>query len=447
MKKIFLLCVMVFAARAWANLHLAPPDFNIQEGRAIFVDMTHAHHTIVFDGKERETIAVSTIKFIATKEGMPIFDLVPSPISVEIDDRPVTQRLVSLPGNVSKVRVALDTVAPGEHTLKIVNRIKENVGYSLLRNVRAAFWIRDLKDRLFWEQYLPVNLEFDQHPRVMDLEFKGRKVHNQVIHANGKVTATGKNKWRVEYPAWYTVSAPYFHTMRKGARNTKYFTLKSIDGREIPITIYTFFPWSVNRFAKETKRVFNELEADYGPWPHDFFIAYGAGFGGMEHAGATMTSFGALDHEMLHCYFAKGVLPANGNAGWIDEAIASWRDYGYQRLPTPGVPANLAGRSIYARNTNSQAYAHGRAFLAHLDYLLQDKGGLKAFLRGYFQTYKYTLITTEHFINNLEFFSGLELSDLFRANVYTETPEGEEKSVEGSEYHPELTAEELDSLI
>ncbi len=160
-----------------------------------------------------------------------------------------------------------------------------------------------------------------------------------------------------------------------------------------------------------------------------------------------MTSFKALDHEMLHSYFAKGVMPANGNSGWIDEAIASWRDYGYQRSATPGVPANLAGRSIYARNTNSQAYAHGREFLAHLDYIMQDKGGLKAFLRGYAQTYKYTLVTTDHFINNLEFFSGLELSDLFQANVYTETPEGEEKAVEGSEYHPELTAEELDSLI
>lgn len=442
MKSILLLCSLIYAAHSWANLHLAPPDFNIPEGRAVFVDMTHAHHQIVFDAGKRRTTATSTIQFTVTKPGMPIFDLVPTPSLVEINGQPVDQKLISLPGEVSKVRVALQPLAIGTHTFKIVNQIKENVGYTIFRNVKAAFWIRDLKDRLFWEQYLPVNLEFDQHARVMDIELKGRKIHTQVVHANGKVTKTGQNAWRIEYPAWYTTSSAYFHTMRKGSRRTQYFNVKSIDGREIPFTVYTFIPWSVSKYATEARRVFAELEADYGPWMHDSFIAYGAGFGGMEHAGATMTSFAALDHEMLHCYFAKGVMPADGNSGWIDEAIASWRDRGYYRSPTPGVPANLAGRSIYARNTNNQAYAHGSAFLAYLDFLMQDKGGLKAFLRGYFQTYKKTLITTDHFINNLEFFSGLELKQLFLDNVYTPTPEKGEVQIE-NHFHPFVSEEKL----
>ncbi len=442
MKNVFLLCCLAFAARAWGNLHLAPPDFDTPEGRAVFIDMTHANHHIVFDGAKRESIATSTIEFVQPHSGMPIFDLVPNPISVSVDGEPVSEKLVSLPDAASKVRVVQKVLSPGRHTLTVVNRISENVYYSLFRNVHAGFWIRDLKDRLFWEQYLPVNLEYDQHSRTMDVEFKGRKVHNQVIHANGKVTKTGTNRWRIEYPAWYTVSCPYFHTMRRGARRTIYFTLNSVDGREIPATVYTFFPLSTGTYVKEMKKVFAELEADYGPWPHDFSIAYGAGLGGMEHAGATMTSFAALDHEMLHSYFAKGVVPANGNAGWIDEAIASWRDYGYFRSPTPGIPANLAGRSIYARNTNSQAYKHGREFLGHLDYLMQDMGGLKAFLRGYFQAYKYTVITTDHFINNLEFFTGLELRPLFIENVFTPTPQ---KSLEShhNPKHPPVSPAEL----
>ena len=442
MKSLLLLCSLVYAAHSWANMHLAPPDFDIPEGHAVFVDMTHAQHTIVFDAAKFRTTATSTIQFTVTKPGMPIFDLVPTPSLVEINGVAVDQKLISLPGNESKVRVALQPLAIGQHTLKIVNQIKENVGYTVFRNVKAAFWIRDLKDRLFWEQYLPVNLEFDQHPRVLDIELRGRKNHDQVVHANGKVSKTGQNKWRIEYPAWYTTSSPYFHTMRRGARRTQYFNVKSIDGREIPFTIYTFFPWSVGKYAEEARRVFAELEADYGPWAHESFIAYGAGFGGMEHSGATMTSFKALDHEMLHSYFAKGVMPSSGNSGWIDEAIASWRDRGYYRSPVVGVPANLAGRSVYARNTNNQAYAHGSAFLAHLDYLMQDKGGLKAFLRGYFQTYQKTLITTDHFINNLEFFSGLELSQLFQDNVFTPTPE---KGLVNDEhpFHPFVSEEKL----
>ncbi|MFP5492274.1 MAG: hypothetical protein ACLGG0_12290 [Bacteriovoracia bacterium] len=447
MKQIFLLAMLMFAAHSWANMHLAPPDFNTDTGRAVFIDMTDAHHDIVFDGFKRRAIATTTIKFIQKNEGMPIFDLVPVPSSVQIDGEEVEQRLTSLPDNASRVRVVQKVLPPGEYTLTVVNRIKENVRFSLFRNVSAAFWIRDLKSRMFWEQYLPVNLEFDQHSRSMDIQFKGRKFHNQVIHANGTVTKTGDNQWRIEYPAWYTVSAPYFHTMRKGARRTKYFTMKSIDGRDIPATVYTFFPWSVNKYAEEMKRVFVELENDYGPWPHDVSIAYGAGFGGMEHAGATMTSFAALDHEMLHSYFAKGVMPINGNSGWIDEAIASWRDNGYFRSSVPGAPANLAGRGDYARNTNSQAYEYGRNFLGYLDFLMQDKGGLKPFLRGYFQAYKYTLVSTEHFINNLEFFSGLELKQLFIDNVYTPTPGRKSQQHDVNPMHPEVSRAKLRSLL
>src|SRR5690606_2799584 len=142
---LILLCSLVFAAQAWGNLHLAPPDFDITEGRAVFIDMTDAHHDIVFDAANRRTTATSTIKFFNTKPGMPIFDLVPVPSLVEIDGEAVDQRMVSLPGGVSKVRVALKELGPGEHTLKVVNRITENVGYTLFfRNVKAAFWIRDL---------------------------------------------------------------------------------------------------------------------------------------------------------------------------------------------------------------------------------------------------------------------------------------------------------------
>jgi hypothetical protein len=446
MKPLLILFFMIFAAHSKANLHLAPPDFNIPEGRAVFVDFTDSHHQIVFDGKKRRATATSTITFFNTKPGMPIFDLVETPSLVEIDGVAVEQKLISLPGGESEVRIALKRLEPGVHTLKVVNRIKRNVRFSLFRNVKAGFWIRDLKSRMFWEQYLPVNLEYDQHPRTMDIEFKGRKIHNQALYANGKVERTSVNTWRIEYPAWYTVSAPYFHTFRAGSKPTSTFNLTSIDGRQIPITIYTQFPWRVSTFVRDTVKVFHELEADYGPWPNEFFIAYGSGFGGMEHAGATQTSLGALDHEMLHCYFAKGVLPANGNTGWIDEAIARWRDDGYPTRYAPGVPANLAGRSIYARNTNSQAYAHGSHFLSYLDSMMQNVGGMKAFLRGYFQAYKYTLVTTDHFINNLEFFTGMSLRQMFQDNVFTATPE---KSLEmhGDHAHPEMTDEMLEALL
>ena len=61
--------------------------------------------------------------------------------------------------------------------------------------------------------------------------------------------------------------------------------------------------------------------------------------------------------------------------------------------------------------------------MAYLDYRLQDMGGLKAFLKGYFTTYKHTVITAQHFKNNLEFFSGLDLTEDFDTYIWGVNPE------------------------
>ena len=171
------------------------------------------------------------------------------------------------------------------------------------------------------------------------------------------------------------------------------------------------------------------------------------GTGGMEHSGATQTSFGALDHEMLHSYFAKGIMPANGASGWIDEAIASWRDKGYPRLPTPGFGgSNIGGHSPYKRNTDDRSYGLGSAFMGYLDWRLQNMGGLKAFLKGYFAAYKHQVITTEHFKNNLEFFSGLVLSTEFDTFIlgksHSDTFESEENPV-----HKAMSKDDLLNLL
>ena len=77
----------------------------------------------------------------------------------------------------------------------------------------------------------------------------------------------------------------------------------------------------------------------------------------MEYPGATATSLRSLGHEMFHSYFAKGVIPADGNSGWMDEGLASWRDKGYQTLTHPGYDMfNLGAHSPYKRNTDKNSY-------------------------------------------------------------------------------------------
>lgn len=450
MKKILSLCLLALAAKAQANLHLAPPDFSTDRGHAVFVDFKTADYEITYDLKKRKTTVKSRIVFVAEKAGTPVFDLIPTPRNLRLNGEYVDQRLISFPGGVSTVRQLKSAVAPGEHVLEMESSIDKHTQYvPLFRYVASAFWIRDLKDRMFLEQYLPSNFEFDQYKMTFDLKFLGNR-HKQDIFANGTVTELAKDHYKIEFPEYFTSSCLYFHTTPKGWMKRQDFTYTSVNGREFPITVYS--PWRsrTKKFKAYAQEVLKELEADYGPWAHPSFIAYGTfpGMGGMEHAGATQTSLAALDHEMLHSYFAKGVMPANGNTGWLDEAIASWRDKGYQRLPEPGFAgSDLGAHSVYQRHTDDRAYALGAKFMGYLDWKLQNMGGLKAFLKGYFAAYKHTVITAEHFKNNLEFWSGLDLQDDFDRLVWGKSSHNETKVYEASEAHKPLTDRQLNSLL
>lgn len=448
MKKWFILSSLLINS-AYANLHLAPPDFDTPYGHAIFVDFKTADYNITYNVKWKRTNVKSVIHFHAEKAGMPVFDLIPEGTDVLIDGEPAKLVETQSPDG-SLLRQVTTVVEPGDHVLQVSNTFNTNTRYNFLsRKVSSAFWIRDLKYRKFLEQYIPSNFEFDQYKMTFNVTFAGTVKANQDIYTNGTVTETSPNSYRVEFPEYYTVSCPYFHTTPKGKMKRIDYKYPSISGREIPVTVYTSWWSNPMKFKNESEKIFKELEADYGAWAHNGLIAYETfpGTGGMEHSGATQTSLGALDHEMLHSYFAKGVMPANGNSGWIDEAIASWRDKGYQRKPLPNYPgSNIGSQSPYKRNTDDRSYKFGAEFMAYMDYKLQDMGGLKAFLRGYFAAYKHTVVTTEHFKNNLEFFSGLDLSEDF--NTYILGGKSTEKEVvEENPYHRHITDEQLKSIL
>jgi len=307
MRKLLLVAAF-FSVNAMANLHLSPPDFDSKYGRAVFVDFKTAEYSITYDIKNEMTTVKSVITFEAKSTGKPLFDLVPYPDSVKIDGLKSSQKLISFPGGVSKLRQLSTSVSPGIHTLEIVNTIDTNVIFQPdFEAVSSAFWIRDLKDRLFLEQYVPSNFEFDQYQMTFNIKFEGVRSANQDFYTNGKITKTSPVSWKIEFPEYFTASCPFYHVTPKGWMSRRDFSYTSITGRKIPITVYS--PWRsrTKKFKPEAIRVMRELEEDYGPWAHSSFVAYGTmvGTGGMEHSGATATSFGALDHEMLHSYLQK----------------------------------------------------------------------------------------------------------------------------------------------
>jgi hypothetical protein len=277
----------------------------------------------------------------------------------------------------------------------------------------------DLADRRYLEQYLPANLEFDQ----FQMNMKVKVINSSKTYAlkvNGKKRELGNNTFEVTLPSFYSSSSLFFHLFPEDQiGNTQEFDYLSIDGRKIPIDIYTGY--NAEEFATAAVKILAELENDYGPFPHDQLIIYGnMSSGGMEYSGATATSLKALGHEIFHSYHARGLMPANGNAGWMDEAIARWRDNKYPLVEKlTHQRGSLGGRPAWARSTDGLAYTDGSNFLSWIAYRMNQNGqSFKQFLRDYFTKYKHTTVTTELFRDEIKLMSGLPLDKDFDRYIF-----------------------------
>jgi hypothetical protein len=453
----------VFSIGAWgfwlplaaSDLDASPPSFNLDLGnsklRAVYIDIQKAEYHLEVQFEARKVLATSTLTFVTAERGAPMFDLVPSPSQVFLDGEAVEVSSVQDPDRRSRFRVALRQVEPGTHELRMTHSLTHNVEFDG-EGVRMAFWMSDLSDRTYLEQYLPTNFEYDH--MAMDLTLNLASLPKpHVLYTNGEQTREGANRLRIQFPEGYTASSIYFHLTPGGRFSELKGLFPSADGREIPIVIYTQ-DQDLTVYMEQTLRYLKELEGDYGPFPHPRLVIYGGGWGGMEYCGATITELFALGHELTHSYFARGVMPTHGDSGWIDEAIASWRDAGYRRMGRPSFRSNMGRQSPYKRDTDRRAYREGRDFVGFLDGLFNPLGGMKPMLKKLKETYLFASITSEQFRNFLEEESNMNLQSEFDRYIYDVSapvqPLDSQKpksKAAVNPYHVKLSPEQLRSLL
>jgi hypothetical protein len=313
--------------------------------------------------------------------------------------------------------------------------------------------------REFWEQYGPSNYEFDQFAMTVFMEVKNSQTTHDVF-SNGAITEVQNNSWKIEFPDYFTTSSFFLHISERGR-----FKIEngSYDGqlKRIPIVAYATKADLAQRAVANAIRTMSELEATYGPYAHDKLVLYMTETGGgMEHIGAAVTSLWALEHEITHSWFARGVMPANGNAGWIDEAIASWRDDGYQRataIPNRS-PVNLGGFSAYRRHTTQDAYTLGKKLIGEFDWMFRDvrgpnSSGMRYILSQFYQQFARRTISVEMFKSFIENMTGRNTDDIFNRYVYGRSFKGESpeykkwpEALPASKHPRPFTAEERQLL-
>ena len=453
--KYFSTLLALFSLAAIADMDKAPQAFPSEHGKAVFVDFERSMHYLVYDASTEKAKVSSTIVFNQNEEGFPIFDLVEEPTLATIDGEPVEVALVKDPDGQTKLRLVKKNLTPGEHILVVENRIKANTEFTLGK-VASGFWMSDLSDRQYVEQYIPSNLEYDRYKISFDVKVLNSN-HEHEIFTNGNSAKIGSNHFAVVFPEYFTASSVYFHLTEKNRFEKRHFDFTSKNGARIPIVAYTRWSWNLSNIESKVREILAELEQKFGAWGHPSLTIYLAGSGGMEHSGATITSLRALGHELTHSYFARGVMPINGSSGWIDEAIASWRDDGYPSREKPFYSsAQMAGYSQYRRYTDRKAYTEGASFMAYLNDKLSVHGGLSSFLSNLYDNYLHQSISTQIFERELNAFSGINFSEDFGRYIYGLNEEVSAKSRFGHKhhmqdkenpYHPKLTKQQLLDLL
>ncbi len=234
-----LIAFSLFASLAMATdndkLH-TPKSFSVGTGKAVFADFTEAVYNITYDVPAQKASVVAEIKMEIRESGYPIFDSVAAPTSVIFDGAVVSAVETKTPNRETTLRYVNKVATPGMHTLKVEVPLTTLVKFTA-EGVSSAFWTSDLDERQFLERYMPSNFEFDQVKMTFNVNFIGAKT-KQVIYTNGVMSSTKNNVYKISYPAYYTSSSIFFHAVPQGSVNELRFSLKSIDGREVPAVVY-----------------------------------------------------------------------------------------------------------------------------------------------------------------------------------------------------------------
>jgi aminopeptidase N len=138
----------------------------------------------------------------------------------------------------------------------------------------------------------------------------------------------------------------------------------------------------------------------------------------MEYDGATTSSVPALEHEVFHSWFGRGIKPARAADGWIDEAWTTWATshrpeqprFSAEPLGLEEPPVELYPQHPWARRTPEEAYTDGPRLFAGLAYLFGGAERLRAAMAEWYQVNAGRLVTTDGLAAHLKSWSGVDIS-------------------------------------
>ncbi len=142
------LLVALYSSNLIAGIRQAPPSFEVNGKKAVWVDFITARYELSFDLSQKSANSIATIEFEVIEAGYPIFDIVNTPTKIIVNDSLYEQQEINTPANESKVRILNKKLSPGRYIVEIHTPINDGVVFKD-DSVSAGFFMKDMRDREF----------------------------------------------------------------------------------------------------------------------------------------------------------------------------------------------------------------------------------------------------------------------------------------------------------
>jgi hypothetical protein len=411
---------------------------------AVAVDIHQVTASVRFDVASQMAEVSATVELtIDGPTGCPVFDLRQGIDVATFDGKPLPPEALGHAdmgaGNDARMRV-VDVVCEGgsSHVLSLRYRLGTPDATGALPvdwsppgdGVSWDLFMSDLEPGRYLEMWLPANLCHDRLTVELEVEVAGT-ARPHVLLANGAaVEHTPGYGWSVRYPGTFTSLSPLLvlapsdqvkaqQTAVKAGGNETRVRVARVDGVETDLHDVTadIAAW----FSYFTER--------YGSWAHgdDFLAVVWDLPRGMEYDGATTASEPAIEHEVFHSWFGRGVKPACAADGWIDEAMATWATasrrataarFAVEELGLDEPPSLLYPAHPWSRHTPREAYAAGGRLMSGLAYMAGGAAQLRSALAAWHKAHSGGPASTHELAAHLESWCGRDLAPWWDRYVY-----------------------------
>ena len=315
---------------------LAPaPRFEPGPGLLAPIDIDALFADVVIDVAAHALLVTAELRFVAPPSGRPVFQLLPPDIDAQLDGESVLieRAVVSEPPRSLALLPPLEPCS--EHELITIFSVHEDaLADAPLPALRigpgTAWWSSAQDDGVpdsMLERFLPSNLLFDRYPMELDVSLVGAKTPHRLV-ANGEVVGIGPDRWSVSLPSRQPHGS--FWVLHPEAGVTRTERMVDLPSGAVTVELYAFAQdegVDLEAAADMAEETLIEYDARLGPYLHgDRYLGWLRSdlSVSMEYEGATLSTPGALQHEIAHSWYGRGVAPVSEFHGWIDEGMATW---------------------------------------------------------------------------------------------------------------------------